>query len=259
MGLQLAVSRGSTAHKLRKDVFIVELTLNVDLTAAKVQLADEGYCVLEGLLDSSEADRLDEIARSLITQSGYGKLEGALNYVPELAPLCMHPAIVEIAEHLLGQDFYLANNACFMQCQPGAPAGGFHSDWPAHRIPQPFPTWPMLMQTMWMLTDFTVENGATRIVPGSHLLGRPPQPGEAEEQEIAVVGKKGSVFVWHNALWHQSGPNTSSDQHRMGANVAYIPWVVHRPVEDWPLLRRDVYEQFPERLQQMLVRSLEPR
>jgi ectoine hydroxylase-related dioxygenase (phytanoyl-CoA dioxygenase family) len=235
----------------------MELTLDIDLVEAKAQLADVGYCVLEGLLDTSEAERLDEIARALVTRSGYGKFNNALEHVPDLAPLCMHPAIVEVAEHWLGQDFYLCNSACFMQCQPGAPSGTAHSDWPAHRIPQPFPSWPMLMQTMWMLTDFTEENGATRVVPGSHLLGRGPEPGEAEAQDVPVVGKKGSVLIWHNALWHRNGPNTSSDQHRMGANVAYIPWVVHRPPEEWPLISRAVYEKFPQRLQQMLERSVE--
>ena len=112
---------------------------------------------------------------------------------------------------------------------------------------------------MWMLTDFTADNGATRVVPGSHLAGRPPTPNREYPHEMPVVGRKGSVLIWHGALWHRNGPNTTTDQHRMGANAAYIPWVVHRPPEGWPLVRRELYESFPDRLQQMLERSVENR
>lgn len=232
----------------------------MDITQAKSRMADEGFCILEGLLDPSEAERLDALARPLMAnRTGYVKLEGALNPIPELAPLCIHPAVLEIVRHLLGENFYLANNVCMMWCQPGAPGGGLHSDWPLHRVPQPWPRWPFLVQTMWMLTDFTSENGATRIVPGSHLAGRPPTPNREYPHEMPAVGQKGSVLIWHGALWHRNGPNTTTDGHRMGANAAYIPWVVHRPPEGWPLVRRELYEGFPDRLKQLLERSVENR
>jgi len=232
----------------------------MDITQAKSQMADAGFCILEGLLDPSEAERLDAIARPLMAnRTGYVKLEGALNPIPELAPLCIHPTVLEIVSHLLGENFYLANNVCMMWCQPGAPGGGLHSDWPLHHVPQPWPRWPFLVQTMWMLTDFTHENGATRIVPGSHLAGHPPTPNLKYAHEMPAVGKRGSVLIWHGALWHRNGPNTTTDKHRMGANVAYIPWVVHRPPEGWPLVRRELYEGFPDRLKQLLERSVENR
>ncbi|MBI4530422.1 MAG: phytanoyl-CoA dioxygenase family protein [Candidatus Latescibacteria bacterium] len=230
----------------------------MDTTEAISRLEDEGFCILEGLLDPSEAERLDALARPLMAhRTGYVKLEGSLNHIPDLAPLCIHPMMLEIAERLLGKDFYVANNVAMMWCQPGAPAGGLHSDWPLGRIPQPWPTWPMLLQTMWMLTDFTPENGATRVVPGSHLSGRPPNSEIRYSHERPAVGKKGSVLVWHGGVWHANGANTTSDQHRMGANAAYIPWVIHRPTDYWPMVRREVYDQFPDRLKQLLERSVE--
>lgn len=230
----------------------------MDIAEAKSRIADEGFCVLDGLLDPAEAERLDALARPLMTHStGYVKLEGSLNPIPDLAPLCIHPAVLEIAEHMLGEDFYLANNVCMMWCQPGAPGGRLHSDWPLHRIPSPWPPWPLLLQTMWMLTDFTPENGATRVVPGSHLAARPPNPARDYSHELPAIGKKGSVLIWHGAIWHRNGANTTADQHRMGANIAYIPWVVHRPLAGWPLVRRELYAQFPKRLQQLLERSVE--
>ena len=117
-------------------------------------------------------------------------------------------------------------------------------------------TGEVLLQTMWMLTDFTAENGATLVVPGSHLKGRPPEPGE-EAGEVAATGHRGSLLVWHGTLWHRAAANTSTGQHRLGANAGYIPRFIHRPREEWPLLRSDLYESFPASLRQLLERSVE--
>ena len=222
------------------------------------RIADEGFCVLPDLLEPAEAERLVALARPLMDpQAGYVKLEGALNEIPDLAPLCMHPLLLEIAEYFLGEDYFLSNNVAMMWCQPGAGGGHLHADWPLFRVPQPWPRWTFGIQTMWMLTDFTAENGATCVVPGSHLAGGPPTSGQEYSHEMPAVGKKGSLLIWQAAVWHRSGLNTTNDQHRMGANIGYKPWFVHRPAEEWPLLRRELYLEFPERLQQLLRRSIE--
>ena len=75
----------------------------MSLTEAKTDLAQNGYCVLENVLDAAEAKRLDVQARALMTEkTGYVKLEGALNLVPDLAPLCTHPDVLDVVEHALG-------------------------------------------------------------------------------------------------------------------------------------------------------------
>ena len=86
--------------------------------------------------------------------------------------------------------------------------------------------WPMLLQTMWMLTEFSEENGATCVVPQSHLWGKSPSSREPDRREVAALGQPGDLLVWHGALWHRSGANTTTNLHRMGANIAYIPQYV---------------------------------
>ena len=229
----------------------------MDIQAAFDQFERDGYCLLEAILDQGQADKIDQVAQSLMAhQQGYAKLEGALSVLPDLVDLCIHADVLSIADRFLGSPFYLCNNACMMWCQPGAPGGQIHADWPLGDVPQPYPSWPMLLQTMWMLTEFTEDNGGTRLVPGSHKSLRPPR-AEDVQHEVPVVGPAGSVLIWHGGIWHRNGANITLDRHRMGANIAYIPRCIHRPRDAWPLIKPSLYLQFPLNLQRLLERSVE--
>ena len=76
-----------------------------------------------------------------------------------------------------------------------------------------------------MLTDFTIENGCTRVVPMSHRSRRKSPPEGLEEAGLIqpVEGSAGSVVLWHSGLYHQGGPNTSKDAVRVGLNIACAP------------------------------------
>ena len=251
-------------------------TVNIDIEDVRVRLSEEGYCVFPEVLEAAEATHLADICRERMeavevprghaTGGGehYISLEDALNVVPELAPLCIHPLVMEVAEAVLGQEFILAI-AQVRWAQPGTKAGGLHADWPLRAsawtysgessVGSPTPPWGGL-QAFWMLSDGTAENGATRIVPFSHHTRRGPQRS-SYPSEIPVVGKRGSLFIYHNGLWHAIGANTTTDKHRFFANAFYIPGSIHRPRNIWPLVTRDVYNTFPPRLQELLVRSVE--
>jgi len=231
----------------------------VDVEDACRRLERDGYCVLEGLLKEDWCAYLDAKARAVMDpNAGYCKRAGALNDIPELAPLCEHPAVLDIIAHFLGKPFYIANNVNMFWTQPGGPGGQQHCDWPSWEMPVPFPPWPVHIQLMWMLTDFTADNGATRVVPGSHWRCRAPAPEGEFTGEIPVVGPRGAVFIWNGNVWHRNAPSTSPDRHRMGVGPNYIPRWLHRPEDGWPLLRRDIYEGFLPPLQQLLERAVEP-
>ena len=156
----------------------------MEINEVKNRLADEGYCIFENLISPEEAERLDSLARPMMDPMGndYISLEGALNHFPELAQLCIHPLILDVAESVLGEGFIIANNVAMKWCKPGTPQHGLHADWPTSGALRagpgsPIPPWNGL-QVFWLLTDGTPENGATRIVPFSHHTQRAPQPRE---------------------------------------------------------------------------------
>lgn len=75
------------------------------------------------------------------------------------------------------------------------------------------------LNTMWALEDFSIENGATRLIPGSHRWNRSQRPGPEDKISQAVM-PKGSVVIYLGSTWHGGGKNTSGKARR-GLNVDY--------------------------------------
>lgn len=95
--------------------------------------------------------------------------------------------------------------------KPGAKAQILHTDTP---IPEPIPPYTIKANTIWLLDDFTNENGATEVIPGSHTsIKRPPRKPTSIELEklIKVIAPKGSVLITSGNLWHRSGDNKSAN------------------------------------------------
>ena len=88
----------------------------------------------------------------------------------------------------------------------GEIAQPIHADDQLIPIPKPHP--PTVCNSMWAITDFTEANGATRIMPGTHLYDHSPRYGKPYDS-IAAEMAKGSVLMWHGSLWHGGGANTT--------------------------------------------------
>lgn len=119
-----------------------------------------------------------------------------------------HPFILRIVEYVLGPDFKLSS----LNARSANP----HSDWiqPLHSDMGLLPDEKgySVCNTIWMLDDFTPQNGATRIVPGSHRFGKLPQqvladPSAPHPGEILLTGKAGSVVVINAHAWHGGTAN----------------------------------------------------
>ena len=134
--------------------------------------------------------------------------------------LASHPTIVGAAREVICQtattiQIHLTQ---IIEIGPGSDAQPIHRDqwaWDSFPFPQ---DWEVEVSTMWALTDFTEENGATRVIPGSHLWEdklRPPF-----EETIPAVMSSGSVLLYTGSLYHGGGENSTTES-RTGVNVDY--------------------------------------
>ena len=232
---------------------------NPTLKAAISHLDTYGYCVLPNRMSRSDAEGLSERCQALhadpkckeyiIGDGGYETLFGMLNLEDRVWAYAAHPDVLVIARHFLGPGIR-AVEAASKPTWPGASGQGLHVDSASDFLEVPDVPW--MINTIWMLTDFTESNGATGVVPMSHRsrLKRPPE-GVSEEGSLIrpVTGEAGSVVLWHGGLFHQARANRS-DQIRVGLNIAYYPrwfnnWVEggHQPV--WP----ETFERMPPEMQ----------
>ncbi len=83
--------------------------------------------------------------------------------------------------------------------------------------------WPIVAVVLWCLEDFTTENGATRVVPGSHKFPGFPENGRTYPEEVVLEASRGSAIVFNGSLWHGSGMNESSST-RWAMIYTYARW-----------------------------------
>ena len=103
---------------------------------------------------------------------------------------------------------------------------------------------------MWAITDFTEENGATRIIPGSHLRDEAPNPLEHYESVPAAMSK-GSVLVWVGSLWHGGGAN-HTETRRVGIAMNYCAGYIRQQENQQLGLPPALVKTFPRRLQELI-------
>lgn len=137
-----------------------------------------------------------------------------INKAPDLAPLIEHPLVLPAVRNILGADCNLHD---FQSTSIGAQTGGgsWHVDAPLGQIAEPLPEFPLTIQNVWLLDDFTEHNGATRVMPYSHKLRKsPPWSSDPLEGEVVLTAPAGSVAMWLSNTWHRSGPNTTDKARR---------------------------------------------
>jgi len=136
------------------------------------------------------------------------------------APLVEHPLLLSMMDQELGRDAIVLDMSV-NHVGPQTNSAGWHVDSPLTQIAEPLPNFTLSIQSAWMLDDFTVDNGATHVVSGSHLTQRKPPSGRDRLQnETVLEGPAGSVAVWLSQTWHRHGANVT-DGARNGVIIQY--------------------------------------
>jgi ectoine hydroxylase-related dioxygenase (phytanoyl-CoA dioxygenase family) len=192
---------------------------------ARERLDRDGYAVFPGLLPPETVAAVRARIRELEQQedaAGAGtnprdpgaiRIDDVNHKGAVFDALWQHPMLLACMSHYLG-DFRLSS-VTSRAARPGMGAQNLHADWWG-----PVEGGFVACNSGWMLDDFTVENGATRVVPGSHLSGKRPEdvlenPRAPHPDEVRVTGSAGSLVVFNGYLWH-SGCLNSTEVPRRG-------------------------------------------
>ena len=212
----------------------------MDIDKTLLQLQIDGFCVVEGVIPSdqvgsarAEAEAATKAEGVSRTYQGLHSARGVLDSVPSFLPYLADRRVLGLAESWFGSQVRISFTNTLVN-SPGNERGGWHADWPynqekAAHIAAPYADFPVQLSTLWMLSDFTPENGATWIVPGSHRTTDNPTGTlcvdrfESYPTEIQATGPSGSVLLFDSRLWHSSASN-NSDGLRVGMVVRYAPW-----------------------------------
>jgi ectoine hydroxylase-related dioxygenase (phytanoyl-CoA dioxygenase family) len=158
----------------------------------------------------------------------------------------VHESVLPVVEGVL-DDGCLVSSLSSISILGGETAQPLHAD--DQLIPITKPHLPTVCNSMWALTDFTEANGATRIIPGTHLADCSPDYG-THYDSIPAEMEKGSVLVWHGSLWHGGGANTT-DERRVGIAMNYCAGWIRQQENQQLGIPRETAEGFSSRLRQL--------
>lgn len=227
-------------------------------------LEEDGYALVEDLLDPEEvaATRADLTRVLDETPLGRNDFEGHLTRriyalfakTRHFDDLAIHPLLLGVLDRFLGH--YQLSAPTGIEIGPGEVNQVLHHDDSIY--PLPVPHGEVVLNTMWPFDDFTIENGATRIIPGSHRWEPGRRPTAADEADVVQVEMRaGSVIFYTGSIWHGGGANRT-DKPRLGVILEYVSsWL--RPQENHVLaVPREVAASLPERLQELLGYNIHP-
>jgi ectoine hydroxylase-related dioxygenase (phytanoyl-CoA dioxygenase family) len=163
---------------------------------------------------------------------------------PVFACVPVQPAVLAVVEGVLDRGC-LVSSLSSIDIGPGETAQPIHAD--DQLMPLAKPHVPTVCNTMWALTDFTEANGATRVVPGSHVADASPDFGSPYDSVPAEM-EAGSVLVWHGSLWHGGGANTTPER-RVGLAMNYCAGWIRQQENQQLGIPLDLLRTFEPRLQ----------
>lgn len=241
----------------------------------------DGYVIFENVLSEAELTDIRAALAPYLEENipGRNEFEGRksnrvyalLAKSPVFAELAIHPLALAFVEADLGLDALLS--ACLaINLHPGETAQPWHFDDSHYRWPRPRPS--LGVSVFWAIDDTTQDNGATEILPGSHLWPEDEIPGAPEiddfskekaratdtgarDDAVKVILPAGSMMAAKGTLWHRGGANVS-DAPRLIITPQYCSgWT--RPLENMLIaVPPDIARTLPRRAQELLGYNIHP-
>jgi len=229
-------------------------------TAAS-RVEHEGFTVLDRAIDREFTHQLtrsidaaiDELDVPFGTNDFLGlrtrRLFNLLSRDPLFATVPVHEAVLPVVESVLDPECLLSSLTA-IEMNPGETAQPTHADDGSFGMPKPHA--PISCTAIWALTDFTLENGATEVVPGSHREDHSPGRDERWiDTRRPITIPAGSVLLYHGSLWHGGGANRS-DERRLAIVANYCAGWLRQEECQLLALPREQVTGFPSRLRRLV-------
>ena len=228
------------------------------LDAHAAAIARDGYTIIEDAIEpelvgalSDDLRRLEDLYEIVPADNSFEgsrtvRIYNLLALDPLYEAIPVHEHVLPVVERVLDHGC-LVSSLSSISILPGETAQPIHAD--DQLIPLGKPHAATVCNSMWALTDFTAANGATRLVPGSHLADHSPDYG-APYDSVPAEMPEGSVLVWHGSLWHGGGAYTT-DERRVGIAMNYCAGYIRQQENQQLGIPREVAARFSPRLREL--------
>jgi ectoine hydroxylase-related dioxygenase (phytanoyl-CoA dioxygenase family) len=236
------------------------------MTEDEKRLLDtDGYLVLDSLMDDALLEQVRAQVEQLFEQEGdragsefkqephSRRLANLVDKGEIFERIIETPRVLECMEYVLGTRFKLSSLNVRSADPDNDWSQPLHADSGAIADAQGY--W--VCNSVWMLDDFTEQNGATRLVPGSHRWGVTPQEVVSDlyaphPREILLTGRAGTVVIMNAHMWH-GGTANRTPAHRRAMHVYYTRWDKPQQQYQRRLLRPEVQERLGAAARRLLA------
>jgi ectoine hydroxylase-related dioxygenase (phytanoyl-CoA dioxygenase family) len=229
------------------------------------ELAETGFTVLEdymglGLLNEMRA-RVEQLLEEegaaagseFKTEENARRLANLVDKGEVFREAISRPEVLELVESVLGENFKLSSLNMRSANPRSSSVQPFHVDMGLLPDEKGY----AVCNCVWMLDDFTLENGALRVIPGSHKWGKKPQDEMADHyashpQELLVTGRAGTVVVMNAHAWH-GGTANRTDKERRALHSFFCRHDIPQQQYQKKLLRAETQSALDEKLRRILA------
>ena len=226
---------------------------DTEIVAAALQ--SRGAVVIDALLPDNivadlsadlrpEFDREGHLYQNAFNGHQTLRVGGVTKYSSHFPTLLLHPSVLAIADVILKPhcEVYQVGSTTAIEILPGEDAQVLHADdacYPSHLLP-----FEAQISALWALDDFTIENGATRVVPREMGIENPEDA--REEHVVQAVMPKGSVVIYLGSTIHGGGANRSDAPRKAVVNTYCLGWLRQEENQYLTLTKEEVAAQSDE-------------
>ncbi len=238
-----------------------------------------GYVTFENVMPPSDVEDVRTALAPHLNRTGRNDFEGfrsnrvysLLAKSPEVfSKMVMHPLVMAFAERELGSSCLLSALLA-INLHPGETVQDWHSDDSQISIPLPHPAYGV--SAFWAIDDMTETNGATEIIPKSHLWTTPQMNGpdfedaydprerdanidpKPRDDALKITLPSGSLMVAKGTLWHRGGANKSGAP-RLIVTPQYCPGWARQLENMMAAVPTEIAATLPKRVRELMGYSI---